>query len=280
MEGSSIFISQWFNKGLNYIGDFLNNQGEILSLSDLNRRFGITVPFTTYFMMIKQIKSILHNYEFKNIQRPIIPNFLKIILSQKKGCSNIYNWFNRKKLIKPKHEIKWDSYIGRNMNKKWWQKHYILPFKLTKDTKLQWLQYRIIYRILATNSYLFRIGYKNSEMCTFCNFDKETIQHLFWECTYVQEFWNSTISLINNKLNVNIQLTVQDVIFGKDNVADIINMVILLGKSYIYQQRVNNSRPIYTGFISFMKYYQKMEKIIYCRKNKIESYRNRWRNPL
>jgi hypothetical protein len=35
-----------------------------------------------------------------------------------------------------------------------WKKVYNLPFKVTKKTKLQWLQYRINHHILVTNHLL------------------------------------------------------------------------------------------------------------------------------
>jgi hypothetical protein len=38
-----------------------------------------------------------------------------------------------------------------------WKIIHNLPFKITKSTKLQWFQYRIINKILATNSFLFKI---------------------------------------------------------------------------------------------------------------------------
>ena len=38
----------------------------------------------------------------------------------------------------------------------------------------------------------------SSNLCDFCNMDIETIQHLFWECSHVQIFWNNLHNFINN----------------------------------------------------------------------------------
>ena len=42
----------------------------------------------------------------------------------------------------------------------------------------------------------------------------------------------------------------------------------MLLKSYIYQHRMKKRIPGFTGFISYLKFYQKIEKHIYCSKNK------------
>ena len=62
-----------------------------------------------------------------------------------------------------------------------WKKILTFPFSLVKDTKLRWFQFRIIHRILGTNSLLCKMGIKTDNKCSFCNREKETIKHLFWD---------------------------------------------------------------------------------------------------
>jgi hypothetical protein len=57
-----------------------------------------------------------------------------------------------------------------------------LPFIVTQNTKLKWLQYRINQRIPGTNKFLYKIKVKDNDFCTFCQEDEETIEHLFWNC--------------------------------------------------------------------------------------------------
>jgi hypothetical protein len=47
-------------------------------------------------------------------------------------------------------------------------------FLLQKDTKLQDFQYKLIHRILITNSFLYKCGLKETELCTFCTETKES----------------------------------------------------------------------------------------------------------
>ena len=49
-----------------------------------------------------------------------------------------------------------------------WSKIYSLPFKRTKESKLQWFQVQVLHRILPTNNYLHKIGRVNSVLCYLC----------------------------------------------------------------------------------------------------------------
>jgi hypothetical protein len=48
-----------------------------------------------------------------------------------------------------------------------------------------------VHRILITNSFLYKCGLKETELCTFCTETKESLVHIFWECNYVWNFWLS-----------------------------------------------------------------------------------------
>ena len=59
-----------------------------------------------------------------------------------------------------------------------WNDIYLWPFKITKDTTLQWFQTRINHNTLATNNFLHRIKYIKDPRCSFCAKEPENIRHL------------------------------------------------------------------------------------------------------
>ena len=50
-------------------------------------------------------------------------------------------------------------------------------------------QFKLLHRGLATNSLLKKIGVKESDLCTFCKTETESLIHLFWSCGVTFIFW-------------------------------------------------------------------------------------------
>ena len=89
--------------------------------------------------------------------------------------------FSYLKLIKARQspptgsQRKWDQELNfQNRTEIDWKFVYSYPFKVTKETKLLNFQFKFIYRRIATNSFLFKIGKSNTEKCTLCNAETES----------------------------------------------------------------------------------------------------------
>ena len=52
----------------------------------------------------------------------------------------------------------------------------------TKNVFKQCFQYKLSTYILPTNEYLKRYRVEESELCTRCKVEKDTILHMLWEC--------------------------------------------------------------------------------------------------
>ena len=88
-----MFIVRWFKKGLVYINDFMDENHDIMSLQDINDRFRLRIPFTTYFSIVRNIRSIIHQRDLDAVHRPVIPKYLNLILSEKKVVRRKYMIF-------------------------------------------------------------------------------------------------------------------------------------------------------------------------------------------
>ena len=71
-----------------------------------------------------------------------------------------------------------------------WGKSYTLAFLCTNESKLRVFRFKLLHRKLATNRFLFKIGIKSNDQCSFCKERSETLLHLSWECPSVKSFWN------------------------------------------------------------------------------------------
>ena len=119
-------------------------------------------------------------------------------MKNKKGASNIYqtlinhNSYNSDKAFK-----KWEERLGITIDE--WIGSFNFLKTTTKDTKLRWLQFRILHSILTTNRSVSKYDASQNHLCTFCNKKSESILHLFWECYEVKKFWDELLMLINNR---------------------------------------------------------------------------------
>lgn len=68
-----------------------------------------------------------------------------------------------------------------------WNKIYSLPFQVALDTYTRDFQYKILNRILFTNSKLFKLKLVESSLCSFCDKNEETLEHLFVFCEHFLE---------------------------------------------------------------------------------------------
>ena len=89
----------------------------------------------------------------------------------------------QRKSITPKaSQEKWlkDCDIPENQPVQW-RRVFTCPFKYTKCTKLITFHFKLMHRRIATNTFLNKIGIKDSNKCSFCEDEPEHLLHLFLE---------------------------------------------------------------------------------------------------
>ena len=118
-----------------------------------------------------------------------------------------------------------------------------------------WLQFRIIHHILTTNRSVSKFKSNQCELCTFCNSNPETIEHIIWRCRYEQTFSNDLTNLLRDKCFhlINFKFSAMLVFVGVEHnitMDGIMDLVVLLAKAYI-----NGSETIQTVLtLSSFKY--------------------------
>ena len=170
------------------------------------------------------------------LQLPLIPNIIQPIKSAKKGCRSIYQFLAKENLETPTSHVKWENEIQLNNNFSWQHIHQ-LPFKCCLSTSTQWFQYRLCHRILATNYLLQKIGIKDSNICSFCKNEPETLCHLFYNCPMVFDFWNELKQWLQSKCNHldNVIFSKTDIMLGitTQNKVDLtLNFILLNTKQF------------------------------------------------
>ena len=184
-------------------------------------------------------------------------------------------------MLTPTEILKWKSeipYISENRLKN----SFKTCFKTTDDSSIQWLQYRILHRILATNSYLKKINITSSDLCSLCNTEIETISHVFLFCPFTLPIWNAFSCLIYNKISKRIGFSIENVIFGEEsNIKNIaINFIILNAKDYIFKCFKKKKHPSLHELLVHLKFKIDVEKCVAFRKQKSRKFNEIWREWL
>ena len=149
-----------------------------------------------------------------------------------------YNIFIKSKSELPRRcETRWNVRLGTILSKEVWSLIYEICFRVTTDNSTMWFQYKLIYNILATRSYLFNLKITDSNTCGICGGSVETIQHLFTQCSNVQTLWSSILEWIKEKIHQNYMLGEVNKLFGylvQDQNLLPMNFILLLTREYIF----------------------------------------------
>ena len=118
------------------------------------------------------------------------------------------------------------------------------------------MQYKIIHRIIGTNSLLYKMGKIPYMTCDFCNMYIETIEHLFFDCINVKNFWLHLFDDVNVYMNSDIQITGSHILLmyksHEQSVEEIVNKICLYGKRYIFICKLRKVNPSKFDFYRFM----------------------------
>ena len=265
INGKTIFYNEWIKKGIFYIYDMINENGNLQSYNEFCTRFNFSPPFTHYYGIIQCIRKKGRNFDFETFikNQPYFPSHIKILFKSQKGSRDFYDIFIKKSYSKPKSELKWEEELQIRGNTIWWEKANKMVKNCSNDCILKWFQYRIIHRILGTNLLLHKIGIKDTNLCTFCNNFPESISHLFIYCNYSANLWNDIKNWLQAKLNIDISLNDIEIIFNIFEENKIISVIICLVKQYLYKQKMTKCRPSFQGAQQYIINYAKAEKYIF-----------------
>ena len=155
--------------------------------------------------------------------------------------------------------ISWDTFVivGNLLNipDEDWERIYRVSFACTFETKLQAFQFKIIHRFIAHNVLLSKFLPDHDTSCPNCQ-ELDTIEHKFFECRETLVFWNNFKVWWDSQDGelVTMVLDLKSVIFGIYNRdCYTINNCILLAKFYIHARWCAKQKPLFSGFIPFLK---------------------------
>ncbi len=143
-----------------------------------------------------------------------------------------------------------------------WAYVWSLPQKFFLTNKVKEISYKIIHRFYPVKQFLQKFKSDIDISCSFCEFSSETVAHLFWECPFVQSFWNNLNALIVQNIFYDFSLCYKHILFGfyvKDknlfNASFCINLLLFIGKFYVHKCKYTKCKPHFNIFKQDLKLY-------------------------
>ncbi|XP_069109859.1 uncharacterized protein [Argopecten irradians] len=270
----TVFLKNFFDKKILIINDLISdhNTGRFYNFQEIIRIFKVKSNFLQYHSIVSAVKKFISSNEItkSKVTYPYIPINIEIFLRNRNGAKDVYDIFIKRN-TEPTGKKKWNELF--DLDDTAWAMIYKAPFTVTKNTKLQWLQYRINHHILTTNSFLFKSHLVISPLCTLCNSENETIQHVLWECGEVKNLLKS-LRILLDALSIPFSFNKQSFIFGliseNLNNCKAENEILLIIKEYIYKMRCFHKSLTINGLICAVKQFYNLQKYIANGKGDLE----------
>ena len=133
VDRQQVFIKDWFDKGIIYIGDLLDTNLNFKTQTDIQEKYNITLNFLTYHSLIRAVKSFVKTDKLQDFEQtlyPVYPQNIRLFFKSKKGAKDMYNVLCKNDDIKPTALYKWKEIFMHNNDDELF-KIFHLPFRIT-----------------------------------------------------------------------------------------------------------------------------------------------------
>ena len=181
------------------------------------------------------------------------------LIAATKPTKLVYKILIRKNSTRPqKSEEKWVKDCGLEVVEDLsWRSIYLLPRLCTISTRIRNFQFKFLHRRIATNTFLFKVGISDTALCYLCKTDKETLIHLFWECSVMKTFWERVQGFFVSiyLIPASHVLDIYECLGFKGEKDDIlVSHCLLLARYYIYCCKFKNISPSIREYAQQLKY--------------------------
>lgn len=267
-----IKYSSWEKNGAKFVGDLFEER-RLITWERFKEKYDIDCIHFEYYSLLRSLPdSLKHVRVSQCYQQPPLPARLQYLLS-----NNTYTQFFVKTMIRVEQGFQKD--INR-IESKWIRDvESFEPLSVVNvrnsvsATRYTSFQFKLVMRILTTNTFLKLIRVQENHKCSFCQEDSETLTHLFLTCKYVNKLWNDIAQYMSRhglrQLSNNIK------IFGDRNSA-LITHIVTVVKYVIYDARSRGIHPHFNYCKMLLTRDFNTERHVASKNDKTEHFRNKW----
>lgn len=265
----SLFYKDWMDKGVWAIVHLMDSNGTILEYKCFKSKFNLDCNLKTYSIVTKAIPTTMINMVKASLQySSVIPALPTLfignynILDIKCNNLNLRSTLTTECFPLPVRRKVFCS----NMSKKECAiiRCRYLSFPLLP--KMKEVHFKTLNDIYPCLEFL-RIRFKlENNLCTFCQREIETQEHLFYDCTVVKNCWDDLHSWLatKNRIPMFDYNSIKVGVFAENkSVQYMCNNMLIMCKYYIHKCRFFKVNPNFIAFknelFSFCKSLKKLE---------------------
>ena len=273
-----MYYNNWFNKGIKYIEQIYDYRyRQFYDFAEMVNLFNLS--HTDVFRYIQIITAIPKTWKVRLKSEQICnqtdTNLVDDVLKTQKASRFLYCYQMINLKQKPiTSQEKWNSIFGNDIN---WGNVYLNAVTSNRNPKIRNFQYKYLMRIVPTNKYLMKCKILSSNLCDFCNSYVETLNHMYWECTYTQIFWNE-LKLYLTTAGIEITFNLEKITFGLNEGPHktVKNFITMNAKYFIYINKYSRTIPNINNFIRYLKHNIEIEKVIAMQNDKLDIFNELW----
>ena len=254
-------MKKWIQKGIIYMSDIVVNN-ECMTCEQMIQKYGSIVNIIDYMRIKKAIPKEWFRIIKLNIEIETEKSGSQRVGNEKKCSKIVYESLVCKiKRDNLEARLKWEERLLYEIPTKKWLNLYKETKKLTLCTKLRFFQYRLMNNYLITNCRMSKWSKNVSPLCTFCQKEDETVIHLLCLCPMVKKLWEALKRWLYYFCFLPFAQSDYEILFNqyKDSFPDMVNVIILITKQYIYAQRCLNNKLNFNSLLHKIVRYRNAE---------------------
>lgn len=275
INNKPVFLNKWSEKGVKKVKQLLDHNGKWLSKIQFEALYMIQITDMLYNSIISSIprywKNIIRDHFTHSNE--IVQSKVDTLVDMPKVCKETYG--EMIKIIEKTPINTFEKWSNEMQSEVDLHTCFRNLDQATISTKIKNFHFKFLHRIIPTNIKLFKWKILDTELCSFCKRERESLFHLFWTCTYVQMFIYRLEQWYKRYIGKVIKLDKTTFFFGKSG-DSLYNLLCIIARWCIYIAKVNNFKPCINLFHSKVKDINIIEKYIAVKNDRIETYNNKW----
>uniref|UniRef100_A0A8C5GQH1 Reverse transcriptase zinc-binding domain-containing protein n=1 Tax=Gouania willdenowi TaxID=441366 RepID=A0A8C5GQH1_GOUWI len=201
-----LYLKTWEESGITHLQDLFEND-KIRSYNNLTQAFDINKSnFLQYLQVTETIKKTTP-LDLTTLQPPELAIYMKKISTKSKKLSKIYRALSNTN-CNYLPIAKWEAELSITPSTDFWAEICCNTFKMTKNTNLQLIQYKVLHRSHITQQKMHKMGFSATDICSQCTQNTaDSYLHALWLCSPVQHFWILITEKLSSILDYRIPLS-------------------------------------------------------------------------